>query len=474
MVIRRFLLWTALGSLCLEATASFAGFSKMTPRFQQQQQQSQQQRRNQRRALVVASGLAKKKVVVTGLGTLTSLGNDPDTFFSNLLDGKCGIGPVTRFDPSNSAVKIASEVKDFDIGEFWEPKDAKRYDRYTHLAMGAGKLAFADGGLTKETVDSKRFGVLIGSGVGGIEAVETATKILVEKGPKRITPFLLPSIIGNTAGSMVAIELGAKGPNYGIVSACATGTHALGEALKCLQFGDADVMLAGGTEAAVTPLSFAGFSSMRAMCTTGNDSPQTASRPFDAERSGFVMGEGAGVLLLETEEHAKARGAKIYCELAGYAANCDAFHITAPDPQGEGMAYCLETAMASAGVKPEEVDYINAHGTSTPLNDKFETMAFKSVFGEHVSKVKISSTKGATGHLLGAAGGIEAAVCAKVLQSGSIPPTINYNTPDPDCDLDYTPNTKYVSETPLNVAISDNLGFGGHNAALVFKRYPSE
>jgi len=244
-------------------------------------------------AFLLTRAGSQSQVVVTGLGTLTSLGNDPDTFFSNLLDGKCGIGPVTRFDSSNSAVKIASEVKDFNIGEFWEPKDAKRYDRYTHLAMGAAKLAFADGGLTKETVDSKRFGVLIGSGVGGIEAVETATKILVEKGPKRITPFLLPSIIGNTAGSMVAIELGAKGPNYGIVSACATGTHALGEALKCLQFGDADVMLAGGTEAAVTPLSFAGFSSMRAMCTTGNDSPQTASKPFDAERSGFVMGEGA-------------------------------------------------------------------------------------------------------------------------------------------------------------------------------------
>jgi len=357
------------------------------------------------------------------------------------------------------------------VSQFWEPKDAKRYDRYSHFAMGAAKLAMADAGLHKDDVDSKRFGVLIGSGVGGLEAVETSCRILFDKGPRRITPFLLPSLIGNTAGAMVAIELGAKGPNYGIVSACATGTHALGEAMRCIQLGDADVMLAGGTEAAITPLGYAGFSSMRAMCTTGNDSPQTASRPFDADRSGFVMGEGAGVLLLETEEHAKARGARIYCELAGYAANCDAHHITAPHPEGEGMADCLHSAMEAAGVAPADVDYINAHGTSTPLNDKFETMAYKRVFGEHAASLKVSSTKGAIGHLLGAAGGVEAAVCCKVLQTGSIPPTINLDTPDPDCDLDYVPNTKFVSETPLQVAISDNLGFGGHNAALVFKRY---
>jgi 3-oxoacyl-[acyl-carrier-protein] synthase II len=270
---------------------------------------------------------------------------------------------------------------------------------------------------------------------------------------------------------MVAIELGAKGPNYGVVSACATSTHALGEALRILQIGEADVMLAGGTEAAITPLGFAGFSSMRAMCTKGNDSPETASRPFDADRSGFVMGEGAGVLLLETEDHALKRGARIYCELAGYAANCDAHHITAPDPEGAGMAHCLSTAMASAGVAPSDVDYINAHGTSTPMNDKFETLAYKRAFGEHAPKLKVSSTKGAIGHLLGAAGGVEAAICCKVLETGSIPPTINLQTPDPECDLDYVPNTKYVSKAPLEVSISDNLGFGGHNAALVFKRH---
>jgi 3-oxoacyl-[acyl-carrier-protein] synthase II len=296
-------------------------------------------------------------------------------------------------------------------------------------------------------------------------------RVLLTKGAKRISPFLLPSIIGNTAGSMVAIQLGAKGPNFGVVSACSTGTHALGEALKYIQYGQADAVLAGGTEASVTPLGFAGFSSMRAMCTTSNDSPQTASRPFDADRSGFVMGEGAGVLLLESEEHALARGATIYCELAGYAATCDAHHITAPHPEGEGMADCLIDAMANAGVDPTEVQYINAHGTSTPLNDKFETVAFKRAFGDHAPKIKISSTKGATGHLLGAAGGVEAAIVCKAIQKGIAPPTINYQTPDPDCDLDYVPNVAHTFTEPLEVAMTDNLGFGGHNAALVFKRY---
>jgi len=429
-------------------------------------------RRKQRcREAIALSDDRKKKVVVTGLGTFTSLGHDAETFFANLLDGKCGIGPLTRFDPELSPIKIASEVHDFDPTKYWEPKEAKRYDRYTHLAMAAAKTAMEDASLDAADVDGHRFGVLIGSGVGGLETVEESCRILFNKGARRITPFLLPSIIGNTAGSMVAIALGAKGPNFGVVSACATGTHAIGEACKYLQLGEADVMLAGGSEAAITPLGFAGFASMRAMCSTGNDSPQTASRPFDADRSGFVMGEGAGVLLLETEEHALARGARIYCELAGYAANCDAHHITAPHPEGEGMANCLLSAMAGAGVEPSDVDYINAHGTSTPLNDKFETLAYKRVFGEHASKLKVSSTKGAIGHLLGAAGGVEAAICCKVLESGSIPPTINYDTPDPDCDLDYVPNVKYVSEEPLEVAISDNLGFGGHNAALVFKRY---
>lgn len=431
-------------------------------------------RRRQRcREAIALSDNTKKKVVVTGLGTFTSLGNDIDTFFNNLVDGKCGIGPVTNFDPDLSPIKIASEVHDFDVTQYWEPKDAKRYDRYAHLAMAAAKEAMNDGKLDKDDVESNKFGVLIGSGVGGLETVETSCRILFDKGARRITPFLLPSIIGNTAGSMVAMELDAKGPNFGVVSACATGTHAIGEATRYLQLGEADVMLAGGTEAAITALGFAGFASMRAMCSTGNESPQTASRPFDANRAGFVMGEGAGVLLLETEEHALARGARIYCELAGYAANCDAHHITAPHPEGEGMANCLATAIASAGIEPTDVDYINAHGTSTPLNDKFETLAYKRAFGDHAPKLKVSSTKGAIGHLLGAAGGVEAAICCKVLHSNCIPPTINYETPDPDCDLDYVPNVKCIPEQPVEVAISDNLGFGGHNAALVFKRYPA-
>ena len=409
--------------------------------------------------------------MVTGLGTFTSLGHDATEMFNNLLDGKCGIDRITRFDEALSPIKIASEVKDFDVTQFWEPKDAKRYDRYAHFAMAAAKTAMVDGKLNKDDVNSKRFGVIIGSGVGGLESVEESCRILFNKGPKRITPFLLPSIIGNTAGGLVAIELGAKGPNFGVVSACATGTHAIGEALRFLQMGDCDVMLAGGTEAAITPLGFAGFASMRAMCSDGNENPKTCSRPFDAERSGFVMGEGAGVLLLETEEHALKRGAKIYCELAGYAANCDAFHITAPHPEGEGLSDCLQMAVESAGIKLTDVQYVNAHGTSTPLNDKFETMAYKRVFGDHAHKLKISSTKGALGHLLGAAGSVEAAICCKVIETGSMPPTLNYKTPDPECDLDYIPNVKFVSDKPVEVAISDNLGFGGHNAALVFKRY---
>jgi len=451
------------------SSASFA-------RIGQQQQQQPRRKHLPRRAVAVASeGAQKKKVVVTGLGTLTSLGNDAETFFANLLDGKCGIGPVTRFDPELSSVKIASEVHDFDLSyfsEYWEAKDAKRYDRYSHLAMGAAKDALADGGLSVEDIDSFRFGVLIGSGIGGLQAVENSCRILFEKGPKRITPFLLPSIIGNTAGSMVAIHLGAKGPNYGIVSESATGTTAIGEALRSLQLGDADVMLAGGSEAAVTALGFAGYNARQSLTTTGNESPQTASKPFDKARDGFVMGEGAGVLLLETEEHAKARGARIYCELAGYAANCDAYAaVSGHETEGEGMADCLLNAMSQAGVQPSDVSYVNANGAAEADADRIETLAFKKAFGEHAPSLKISSTKGATGHLLGAAGGIEAAVCCKVLQTGAIPPTLNLETPDPDCDLDYTPNTKCVPDTPPEVAVSDNFGHGGYNAALVFKRY---
>ena len=426
-------------------------------------------------AAKLSDATAPPKVVVTGISALTSLSSDcsAHTFFDNLIAGKCGIGPLTRFDTTNHAVKIGAQIHDFDVeaNGAWTAKEAKRYDRHIHYAMAASKAALDDAALDAATVDPKRFGVLVGTGAGGMEAVETATKTLYEKGEKRITPFLLPSIILNTATSMVAMKLGAMGPNYGIVSACATATHALGEALQKIQQGEADVMLAGGCEATLTPLTISGFTSMRAMCTTSNDSPQTASRPFDASRAGFVMGEGAGVLVLESEAHAIARGATIYCELGGYAATCDAHHITSPHPEGEGMRDCLTKAMAAAGVGPEHIGYVNAHGTSTPLNDKFETMAYKRAFGAHAPHIKISSTKGATGPLLGAAGGVEAAVACKVLQTGSVPPTLNLHDPDPECDLDYVPNVAQTLDAPPVAAISDNLGFGGHNAALVFKQY---
>ena len=411
------------------------------------------------------------QVVVTGLGTVTSLGMDAHEMYNSLLDGKCGIAPISGFDTENSAIKIGSEVKDFDINDFWDPKESKRYDRYTHLAMGAAKKALEDGNLKKDDIDAFRFGVLIGSAMGGTKAIEDSCRILFDKGPKRISPFLLPSIIGNTAGAQVAIELQAKGPNYGLVSACATGANTIGESLKMLQLGEADVMIAGGSEAALTSLGVAGYSSMGIMCTTGNDTPHTASKPFDAERDGFVMGEGAGVLLLETEAHAKARGAKIYCELAGYASTTDTADITSPDPTGEGMASCLKNAMEYAGVSVADVQYINAHGTGTRDNDKYESVAIKRAFGEHASKLKISSTKGALGHLLGAAGGVEACIACKALETGSLPPTINLNNPDPDCDLDFIPNEKHQADGPLDAVISQNMAFGGHNVALVFKKY---
>jgi 3-oxoacyl-[acyl-carrier-protein] synthase II len=425
---------------------------------------------------------ARRKVVITGMGALTSLGKDPDTIFDNLLDGKCGIGRLTRFNPDDypSVPQIASEVADFDVTKYWtRPEgrpdgvgfDPDKYDRYTHFAIAASLQCLRDAKLDPASIESPyRFGCNVASGAGGIGKLEANCEALFTSGESAVSG---PDALGvsNTASQMVAMEVGARGPNGNYVSACASGTHALGEAFRSIAYDEADVMLAGGTEACITPLTIAGFNSMRAMCTTANDSPQTASRPFDADRCGFVMGEGAGVLLLESEEHALARGAKIYCELAGYAANCDAFHITAPHPEGEGMSACLLGALRSAEMPPESVGYINAHGTSTPLNDKFETLAYKVAFKDHAPKIKISSTKGAIGHLLGAAGGVEAAVCCKVLEKQQVPPTINYNTPDPDCDLDYVPNVKYVPEEPIEVAMSDNLGFGGHNAALVFKRY---
>jgi len=410
----------------------------------------------------------KRRVVVTGIGTLTSLGQDVATFWDSLTKGRSGISRLTRFDPTDFPSKVGAEIKDFDPAKFMDPKEAKRNDRYTQMAVAASRLAIEDAKLDVTKVDSERFGVIIGSGIGGMETIENQARILVERGPSRVSPFTIPSLIANIASGVVAIEFQAKSVNFGVVSACASGSHALGEALRHIRDGHADIMLSGGSEAAITRLGYAGFCNMKAMSTDFNDTPEKASRPFDKLRDGFVMGEGAGVLVIETLEHAQARGAKIYCELAGYGATCDAYHITGQDQEGKGLALCLNRALAESGIDKSEVDYINAHGTSTPINDRCETLAIKRSFGEVATKLSISSTKSMTGHLLGAAGGIEAAACCLAIHHGVIPPTINYENPDPDCDLDYTPNV--AKKRQVRVAISNNLGFGGHNASLVFRK----
>lgn len=413
------------------------------------------------------SNPGSKRVVVTGMGVVTSLGLDVDTFFENLLAGKSGIDRVTSFDATDLPCKIGAEVREFVATDFMDAKEVRRNDRYVHLGLAASKLAMKDSALDLTKVDPERFGVIIASGIGGMETIEKQSRVLFEKGPRRVSPFMIPSLIANMASGVVAIEFGAQGPNYAIVSACASSTHAIGESLRILRSGEADIMLAGGSEAAITALGYAGFCSMRAM-STRNDEPQRASRPFEKSRDGFIMGEGSGVLVLETLEHAQARGAKIYAEVAGYAASCDAYHITQPEAGGRGLVLAMNKALKSAGVGVEDVGYVNAHGTSTPFNDKFETVALKRAFGEHVDNLLISSTKSMTGHLLGAAGAIEAIACAKVLQTGEIPPTINYDEPDPDCDLNYVPNQKVSRD--VKVAISNNSGFGGHNATLVMKQ----
>jgi 3-oxoacyl-[acyl-carrier-protein] synthase II len=347
-----------------------------------------------------------------------------------------------------------------------DPKEVRRNDRYTHFGFAAAMQALADSGLDASREDGDRMGVIIGSGIGGMHTYETQLRTLWERGPRKVSPFTIPSLIGNMCSGLVAIELGARGPNFGVVSACASGTHALGEAAHAIRRGEADVMIAGGSEAAVTPFAYASFCAMKAM-STRNAEPAKASRPFDRTRDGFVMGEGAGVLVLESLEHARGRGARIYCELAGYAATSDGHHITQPDPEGRGLALAMRRALAAAAIEPGEVDYINAHGTSTPYNDKFETLAIKNVFGGHSAKLAVSSTKSMTGHLLGAAGGIESVICAKVIETGRIPPTINLENPDPDCDLDYVPNAARIA--PVRTAVSNNLGFGGQNAVAVFR-----
>lgn len=408
----------------------------------------------------------RRRIVVTGLGVITSLGEEIDTFWNNILAGKSGIDRVQAFDVDAYPCQIASELRDFDPSAYMPPKEVRRNDRYTHFAVAAAKRAVEDANLDPTTVESERFGVFVGSGIGGMWTIEKQSRVLFERGPRKISPFMIPSLIANMASGVIAIEMGARGPNFSIVTACATATHCIGEALRTIRHGSADVMIAGGSEAAVTPLGFAGFCAMKAM-STRNDEPTKACRPFDKSRDGFIMGEGSGILVLETLEHAQARGAKIYCEISGYGNSCDAFHITQPDPEGRGLSLAMNQAISDADIRPDEIDYINAHGTSTPYNDKFETIAVKNVLGEYAYKVRMSSTKSMTGHLLGAAGGVEAAVCAKTIETGKIPATINYEDPDPDCDLNYVPNESQTGT--VKIALSNNLGFGGQNASLVFK-----
>lgn len=412
----------------------------------------------------------KRRVVVTGVGPVTPIGTGKEEFWNNLIAGKSGVGIITRFDPTDFEVKIAGEVKDFDYTQFIDKKEGKRMDRVTHFAVAAAKLAVEDANLDLEKVNKIRAGVCVGSGIGGIETFVEQTTKYVEKGPSKISPFFIPMEIPNMPAGQISIALGFKGPNTAIVTACATGTNCIGDAFRTIQYGDADLMIAGGTEAAISPVAVAGFGNMKAL-STNNENPEKASCPFDKKREGFVMGEGAGVLVLEELEHAKARGAHIYAEICGYGMTADAYHITAPDPSGEMPAACIQAAVDDAGVKPEEVDYINAHGTSTHRNDLNETLATKKVFGEHAYEMAISSNKSMMGHLLGAAGGVEAIATVMTIENSIIPPTINYEDPDLEegLDLDYVPNVARKSE--VNVAISNSFGFGGHNATILFKKY---
>lgn len=410
----------------------------------------------------------KRRVVVTGIGVVSPVGNTKDDFWKSLCEGKSGAGYVSYFDASDFSSKVDAEVKDFDPSWCINPKELKRMDRFVHFAVCASKMAFLDSGIELEKEDPNRIGVLIGTGIGGLHVVEEQEKNYLERGPKRISPFLIPMLIVNMAPGQVSISLGLKGPNSCVTTACASGGHSIGDAFKIIQRGDADMMVAGGTESCITPLGFGGFCALKAL-TTRNDEPQRASRPFDKERDGFLMAEGSGIVFLEELEHATKRGADIYAEIVGYGMSGDAYHMTAPDPEGNGGTRCMRQSLNDAAINPDEVDYINAHGTSTPLNDKVETMAIKKVFSEHAKTLAISSTKSMTGHLLGAAGGIECAVCVLAIKEGVIPPTINYENPDPDCDLDYVPNTARSKE--VKVAISNSLGFGGHNVTLVLKKF---
>lgn len=410
----------------------------------------------------------KRRVVITGVGAVTPIGHGKINFWNAIKEGKCGIDYVTRFDASEYTCKIAAEVKDFDVTQYIDKKEAKRMDRYTHYAIAACMMAIEDAKINMKELNGERVGVILGSGVGGIETLEDQHNTMLSKGPGRVSPFFIPMMISNMAAGHIAIMTGAKGVNETIVSACASGTNAIGDAFRAIRNGDVDVVITGGAEAPITSLSFAGFCSMKAM-STRNEDPKCACSPFDAERDGFVMGEGAGILILEELEHARSRGAEIIAEVVGYGSTDDAYHITAPAPNGEGGARAMKLAIEDAGIAPDEVDYINAHGTSTPYNDKYETAAIKTVFGEHAYKLAVSSTKSMTGHLLGAAGAVEAIISALALKDNYIPATINYKNPDAECDLDYVINQGRNKE--IKYALSNSLGFGGHNATILLKKY---
>lgn len=417
----------------------------------------------------MAHFMQKNRVVVTGLGAITPIGNDIPSFWEALKSAKSGVGPLTSFDPSGFDSRIAAEVKGFDPALYGiSIKDTRHLEKFVQYAIACAKQAVTDAGLDLAREDRHRIGVLIGSGIGGLYTIEKQVEIYLNKGPSRLSPFLIPMLIVNEAAGQVAMNLGFKGPNSCVATACASGTHAIGDASRIIERGDAEVMICGGSESCIVPTAIGGFCALKALSTRNNE-PEKASRPFDAQRDGFIMGEGCGLVVLESLEHAKKRNARIYAELCGYGMSCDAYHITAPDPEGEGAAQAITEALKDASLNPQDVDYINAHGTSTKLNDKIETLAIKKALGSYAKKAMVSSTKSMTGHLLGAAGGVEFVICALAIKDGVVPPTINYEYPDPDCDLDYVPNT--ARKAAVEACLSNSLGFGGHNATLAVKKF---
>jgi 3-oxoacyl-[acyl-carrier-protein] synthase II len=413
--------------------------------------------------------MTEHRVVITGLGIISPVGNDVSSFWQSMKEGRGGIGPITQFDPSRFDSRIAGEVKGFDPGFYGMTfKDIKRMDKFSQFAVASSKQAINSSGLDLNKEDKTRIGVIVGSGIGSLHTIEEEHKIFLSKGPSRLSPFLIPMLIVNEAAGQVGIFFGLKGPNSCVATACASGSHAIGDAFRVLERGDADVMISGGTESCIVPTGVGGFCALKALSTRNNE-PHKACRPFDRDRDGFIMAEGCGIVVMETLEHAKKRNAPIIAEIVGYGMTCDAYHITAPDPEGDGASRAMQAAIKDAGLNPEDVDYINAHGTSTKLNDKIETLSMKRAFGAHAKKVMVSSTKSMTGHLLGAAGGVEFVVCCLAIKDGVVPPTINYEHPDPDCDMDYVPNT--ARKANVDVCMSNSLGFGGHNASLVVKKF---